>query len=242
MKNQLDYQFILQKLLEIIKITDQILITNFQNLKNKQVFYKDFGKEICTSIDLEIQKILLKNLQEIFPDAKFISEENYENENLFEYKKEKLIFIIDPIDGTSNFVNGLEFFGTSIGIMSFGELIGGIVSAPILKKIFYGIKQIGAFLKNHDFVQNLSEKFLEYNQNQSSKIKNQSKQILSCSSSMMNKINGKASLRMLGSIALSISYCSDLTFDGFICPYCKIWDFAGGIGILKSMNFPCYMK
>jgi fructose-1,6-bisphosphatase/inositol monophosphatase family enzyme len=110
-----------------------------------------------------------------------------------------------------------------------------------LNKVFYGIKDIGSFLKNLR-----TEKIikLEYNENciENNKNKNEKKDLIGCSTIFAKKLKKKISSRIIGSIGISIAYCSDSTFDGFFCPSCKIWDFAGGIGILNSMNFPIFLK
>jgi myo-inositol-1(or 4)-monophosphatase len=239
--SKINHKLIVEKLLEVCKICNQILLKNFQNLQSKDIFYKDSDREICTEFDLEIERTIKKFLSENFKKSKFISEESFDKNDETDFSKEELVFIIDPIDGTSNFVNGLEFFCISIAVMSFGEFIGGIVSAPILGKIFYGIKDIGAFLEDLKCAK--TKKLIFYSDDQQNRQeKNQKKYLIACSFSFANTLRKTISFRILGSIALSISYCSNSVFDGFVCPSCKIWDFAGGIGILNSMNFPIFLK
>jgi myo-inositol-1(or 4)-monophosphatase len=239
----LNKKLILNKILELAEICNQILLKNFKKINLQNIFYKDDYDEICTSIDFEINDLCKEFLQKNFYYANFISEEDPDiiniQKDLHSILKNDLVFIIDPIDGTSNFVNGFELFCFSLGIVSRSEFIGGVVIMPLLNKTIYGIKNIGAFIKNHI----TNEIFDLKIENFDNLIKNQKKYVLSCSSRIQNNILNKTmSFRVLGSIAISIAYCANLIFDGFFGKRCKIWDFAGGVGILNSMNFPIYIK
>jgi myo-inositol-1(or 4)-monophosphatase len=252
----LNRQLILDKLCEIENLVSKPLLNNFEKLINGEVFYKNDQDEIVTQIDLDIEKIVINFLKDSFPDAYFISEETPIEEN--GYHSKELIFIIDPIDGTSNYFYGVEYFSVSIGVMSFGEFIGGIVVAPMLKKVFFGMKDCGAYYKyeslesddsinsNADVCYRYKSNVVEINDILRTKSYHKHKYLIGttypCINLIYNKLSRKVSVRVFGSIALTISYALTGKLDGMITNSAKIWDIAAAIGIANAMGFKFLIK
>ncbi|MFC1750232.1 inositol monophosphatase family protein, partial [Pseudomonadota bacterium] len=92
-------------------------------------------------IDKKSEFFLMHTIEENFPDHGIIAEETGGNDK----KESKYQWIIDPIDGTTNYTHGLEFFSVSIGLQVDGEIIVGVVHAPSLNKTYYAEKGKGAF-------------------------------------------------------------------------------------------------
>jgi len=109
--------------------------------------------------ELAIKKILKKN----FPSHDFLGEETWEHSKVHE---REYLWIIDPIDGTKNFVRQLPFFGTQIALMRKGEIVLGVSNVPVLKELMYAVKGQGAFLNGRkaqvSTVSNFKDAFVCY--------------------------------------------------------------------------------
>ena len=119
----------------------KVLIRDFGEIENLQVSKKG-PRDFVTNSDKKVEQILIKELSK----KKFsvISEEigtinNSDKDN---------IWIIDPIDGTTNFLHGVPHFAISIALMSKNEIISGLVFDPIKNEMFYAEKNNGAFFNN----------------------------------------------------------------------------------------------
>ncbi len=98
--------------------------------------------DLVTEYDKKIQKQLELGLKEIFPEAKFIGEEGSSDE----LSDDGYAFIVDPIDGTTNFVKDYHMSAISVALLKGKEAVAGMVYNPYLDEMFYAIKGQGAFL------------------------------------------------------------------------------------------------
>lgn len=105
---------------------------------------KDGHANFVTEYDARVQKFLIETLKETLPDAHFVGEENGEEQFLPEYEK-GLTFVIDPIDGTSNFMKGYQPSVTSIGLLKDGKPWLGVIYNPFSDQLFSGAAGIGAW-------------------------------------------------------------------------------------------------
>ena len=121
-----------------------ILIKDFREVENLQVSKKGIG-DFVTSADLNSEKTIIKILEKAYPEIKIISEETNPEINLNNHEKK---WIIDPLDGTLNFLHGLPHFAISIALMVNEEIISGIIYDPIKDELFWAEKGVGAFLNN----------------------------------------------------------------------------------------------
>lgn len=97
--------------------------------------------DVVTAADKASEKLILEEIRRLYPTHSILSEESGADLNLGEYR-----WVIDPLDGTTNFSNGLPNFCVSIGIQHKGETIVGVVYAPYLGELFTAAKGMGAFL------------------------------------------------------------------------------------------------
>ena len=109
---------------------------------------------IVTSTDKNLENYLLKSLSDLFPDSQIISEESSENSQI--NNKASLKFIIDPLDGTTNFTNGWPH-SISIGIANNNQLVSGIIYDILSDIIYLGIKDYGVFYCNINDIKNLQK-------------------------------------------------------------------------------------
>jgi myo-inositol-1(or 4)-monophosphatase len=113
---------------------------------------KTIPADFRTKADLESEKAILKILEKEFPDYNIFSEEAGELNKNSEYT-----FIVDPLDGTNNFVLGIPYFSVGIGLMKGTETIFGVVYNPILDNLYFAEKERGAFLNQKKICVNNEE-------------------------------------------------------------------------------------
>ncbi|MBC8500374.1 MAG: inositol monophosphatase [Nanoarchaeota archaeon] len=121
------------------------LIMDFYNKKDPGIIEDKGGfyQNYLTEADQASEKLIFEELKKHFPNYGFIGEETAN-----ESSDKKLVWIVDPIDGTKGFVNKTDQFGVQIGLARNGEVILGVVYLPALKKLFHAKKGKGAFLND----------------------------------------------------------------------------------------------
>lgn len=108
--------------------------------KTFEVKQKDDQGDLVTNLDLEIEKYLISEIKQNYPDFDIVSEEFNTNNKVSEN-----CFIIDPIDGTINFANGLPLWGTQIACVKNGETVASVINLPKLGELYWADKS-GAYL------------------------------------------------------------------------------------------------
>ena len=121
----------------------KILIRDFGEIEKLQVSKKS-PSDFVTNSDLKVEKIIIQELEKARPNFSFISEEKGIKIN----KDKNNTWIIDPIDGTINFLHGIPHFAISIALKSNNEIVSGLIFDPIKDEMFYAEKNNGAFLNN----------------------------------------------------------------------------------------------
>ena len=119
------------------------LIRDFGELENLQISMKGPG-DFVTHADKRTEQILVDELSKARPGYGFLGEEG----GVTEGKDKSHRFIIDPIDGTTNFMHGIPHFAISIGLEREGQMVAGIIFNPITDDLYYAEKGHGAFLNN----------------------------------------------------------------------------------------------
>ena len=206
----------------------RVLIRDFGEIENLQVSTKGPG-DFVTSSDRKIEKILIDELQKAHPDYGIITEET----GVINKSNIKNRWIIDPIDGTMNFMNGIPQFAISIGYEEDGEIKCGVIFNPILNEMFCAEKGNGAFLNNSRIRVSKKNKIKDAllvtgGPKGESKIR---KEIYS---EYINVSNNVSNIRKFGSAALDIAYVACGRFDGYWQREINYWDIAAGIVILKE--------
>ena len=101
-----------------------------------------------TEADLEADDLISNSIRRTFPDDIYISEEANSNHVIDNLDHQRAVWVIDPLDGTTNFSLGLEYWGVSLARLVDGWPVEGVVYFPLLDEIFVGHKDTGAFLNN----------------------------------------------------------------------------------------------
>ena len=121
----------------------KILIRDFGEIEKLQVSRKG-PSDFVTNSDLKTEKIIIEELKKAKPNYSIISEENGIENN----KDRNNTWIIDPIDGTINFLHGVPHFAISVALKSNEEIVSGLIFDPIKNEMFYAEKDSGAFFNN----------------------------------------------------------------------------------------------
>ena len=189
------------------------LIRDFGEIEKLQVSVKG-PKDFVSNADLKAEKIIIEELKKARPYYSIISEEDGSENN----KDKDHTWIIDPIDGTTNFLHGVPHFAISIALKYGNEIISGLIYDPIKDEMFYAEKDSGAFFNNQRI--RVSKK----------------KELNSClfATGGVAKNEVDLPLRKSGSAALDIAYVAAGRYDGYFQNGLNLWDIAAGIIILKE--------
>ena len=204
------------------------LIRDFGEIENLQVSSKGPG-DFVTSADKRTEKILIDELQKAHSDYGIVTEET----GIINKSNTKNRWIIDPIDGTMNFLNGIPQFAISIGYEEDGEIKCGVIFNPIMNEMFCAEKGNGAYLNNSRIRVSKKKKISDAllvtgGPKGSSKIKDE------IFSEYINVSKNVSNVRKFGSAALDIAYVACGRFDGYWQRELNYWDIAAGIIILKE--------
>ncbi|WP_435166787.1 inositol monophosphatase family protein [Candidatus Pelagibacter bacterium nBUS_28] len=189
------------------------VIRDFGEVEKLQVSKKG-PYDFVTKTDKNVEKILIEELSKAKKNYSFLSEEigsiiNKDKEN---------IWIIDPIDGTTNFLHGIPHFAICIALESNKEIISGLIFDPIKNEMFFAEKNKGAFLNNHRLrVSN----------------KNSIEDCLFSSNHEGVKFSN-LNMRYTGCAALDLAYVASGRLDGFFHNNINLWDVAAGKIIVEE--------
>ena len=209
------------------------LIRDFGEIENLQVSEKGPG-DFVTSADKRTEKVLIDELQKSHPEYGIVTEES----GIINKSNTKNRWIIDPIDGTMNFLNGVPQFAISIGYEEEGEIKSGVIFNPIINEMFCAEKGNGAYLNNSRIRVSNKKKIKDAllvtgGPKSSSKIKDK------IFSEYINVSKNVSNVRKFGSAALDMAYVACGRFDGYWQRELNYWDIAAGIIILKEAGGYC---
>jgi len=189
------------------------LIRDFGEVEKLQVSTKG-PTDFVSNADLKAEKIIIEELKKARPYYSIISEEDGSEIN----KDKNNTWIIDPIDGTTNFLHGVPHFAISIALRSGNEIVSGLIYDPIKDEMFYAEKENGSFFNNQRI--------------RVSKKRDLNSCLFATGGISKNDIN--LQYRISGSAALDMAYVSAGRYDGYFENNLSLWDIAAGIIILKE--------
>ena len=191
----------------------KVLIRDFGEVEKLQVSIKG-PSDFVSNADTKAENIIIKELIKTKKNYSIIGEECGSIKN----KDTDNVWIIDPIDGTTNFLHGIPHFAISIALKSNNEIVSGLIYDPIKDEMFYAEKNNGAFFNNKRI--KVSRK----------------KEIKNClfATGGKDKIGVNLSTRKSGSAALDMAYVAAGRYDGYFQNNLNLWDIAAGIIIIKE--------
>jgi len=191
----------------------KLLIRDFGELENLQVSSKG-PSDFVTNSDKKVEKIIIEELTKSRKKFSILSEEIGEIKN----SDKENCWIVDPIDGTTNFLHGIPHFAISIALKTNEEIVSGLIFDPIKNEIFYAEKNNGAYFNNQRI--RVSKK----------------KKLDEClfATGGKDEIDSSLNIRKSGSAALDMAYVGAGRYDGYFQKNLNIWDIAAGIIIVKE--------
>lgn len=218
---------ILNGLLQTLQKAREVLMEYFRN-RNFYVKEKKHN-HLVTEADLKVEEILKVELPKILPQAQFLGEET-SNEKLPEAD---LIWIVDPLDGTTNFVKGFPVFSISVGLFKDQKPYLGAICDVYNNNYYYASLSNGSYLNNERIfcscTTDFSEAFI------ATGFPYADFSMLNVYMSVFEELTGKIrGIRRAGSAALDIAWTAQGIFDGFFEYGLKIWDIAAGTIIAKE--------
>lgn len=184
--------------------------------------------DLVSYVDKETEKKLVAGLSQILPEAGFITEEG-----TIEQTDKKLRWVIDPLDGTTNFLHGLPTYSISIALLDGEEILLGVVYEMNLKECFYAWKDGGAYCNGkrikasgiHTLKESLVATGFPYS------LLGRQDAYFEILKNMTMESHG---LRRLGSAAIDLAYVACGRFEGYFEFNLHIWDIAAGILLVKE--------
>ena len=193
----------------------KVIIRDFGELEKLQVSKKG-PKDFVTKTDKRVEKILIEELTKSKKNYSFITEETGKITN----KNENIFWVIDPIDGTTNFLHGIPHFAISVALQIEGEITTGLIFDPIKNEIFYGEKNSGSYFNNNRIrVSNKS---------------NIEECLFASNNEGVKSIYPRLNLRNTGCAALDLAYVGCGRFDGYFHNKINLWDIAAGKIIIEE--------
>ena len=194
-------------MIKAVEKASKSVIRDFGELEKLQVSKKG-PMDFVTKTDRHVEKILIEELTKAKKNYSIISEEIGEIKN----KDQDNLWIIDPIDGTTNFLHGIPHFAICIALKSNKEIVSGLVFDPIKDEMFFSEKNKGTFLNNQRLRvsnKNSLDECLFSSNNEGVKFSN-------------------LNMRCSGSASLDLAYVASGRLDGYFQNKINIWDVAAG--------------
>jgi len=205
----------------------QYILKEGQDFDRRHIEYKGTNN-LVSYVDKEAEKKLVAELSNLLPEAGFITEED-----TVEQKEKELMWVIDPIDGTTNFLHNLPVFSVSVGLLRHKKPVLGVIYDPSRDESFTATVDAPAALNGEPIqvspVQDLGHSLMAtgfpyYNFEKM-------QQYLDIIAGFMQHSHG---LRRMGSAAIDLAYVACGRFEGFFEYNLKPWDVAAGVLIVKQ--------
>ena len=223
-----NFEDILRQALPICRIAAAFIKQNVGGVSQEQVVEKD-KNSLVSFVDEGAEKILVEGLSAILPEAGFITEENTVSQ-----EKKSSMWIIDPLDGTSNFLFGIPFFCVSVALFAEDDLQVGIIISVMNDEEFTAVKGQGAYLNGEpihvtdadDLSKVLTATGFPYN--------NREYLDRTHFPAMHYFLIRSKGLNRLGSAALDLAYVASGRFGLYFEGWINAWDVAAGIVLVRE--------
>lgn len=196
-------------------------------LADIQIEEKD-RNSLVSYVDKTAENMLVEGLQKLLPDAGLITEEETEDITGREWE-----WIIDPLDGTTNFLYGIPAYSVSVGLRHNGKLLAGIVYEINKNELFYAWQGGGAFMNNQAISVSKRPKLEQCLMATGFPYADYS-MVPGYLKTLEDLMRGTRGLRRLGSAAVDLAYVACGRFDGFFEYSLSPWDVAGGAVLVEE--------
>jgi len=213
--------------LKAAKKAGQYILKNFHQVKNKDIKTKGGFAGLATKVDKTAEKIIKKIITEKFPNHNILGEESGQT-----HKKSDYTWVVDPLDGTHNYLMGSPLFCTAIALTYKNEVILGVIYAPYLKELYWAEKGKGAYLNNKKI--QVSQK-RAVNKSIFYFCHGYQKKHVKKALEIYSKLKMRAlDVRQLGAGGIETSWVAAGRAEGFVIPGGKPWDIAPGILLVRE--------
>jgi myo-inositol-1(or 4)-monophosphatase len=229
----MNYELICNKVISIVKLTGNFIRKEAMQFDVQKIKYKGLN-DMVSYVDKTAEQKLVQNLEKLIPDAGFITEEKTINRIGKTYT-----WIIDPLDGTTNFIHGIPAYGISVALYEDGLPVMGVVYELNRGEMFYSYKGGPALMNkkeikvssNPDLKSSLLATGFPYYQF------DKQEKYLKLLAEMMQKSHG---VRRIGAAAIDLVYTACGRFDAFFEYNLQQWDFAAGCFIVQQAGGAVY--
>jgi myo-inositol-1(or 4)-monophosphatase len=223
----MNYSGLTESVIELSKTTGAFLKSKMGMLHEGMIETKG-QMDFVTDIDKQSEKILLDGLARLIPEAGFIAEEG-----TYTHKGERFNWIVDPIDGTTNFIHGAYPFSISIALMEQDELVIGVIYEPIHDECFSAFKDGPARL-NGKTIHTSTRETLSRSLIATGFPYTDFTMLDAYMESLRDLMGCTHGVRRLGSAAMDLAYLACGRYDGFWEYHLKPWDIAAGTIIIRQ--------
>ncbi len=205
------------------------LLSNYKIVRNGKV--KTVKGDIYTKADLESEKIIISAIKEKFPDHKILSEESGLTGNL--RNNNEYTWLVDPLDGTSNFAAGISLWGTSIALLKGNKLIVSAIYLPVLNELYWAEKGKGSFLGDSKISVNKEKDFYNFifSCKGVARQKDDHQKILGL---FKNFVKFSNSPRIFGSVVVVLTHIASGSISINLSWKLSPWDVAAGILLVEE--------
>lgn len=225
----MDLQSINLEVVDLCRSVAAFIRTESENFDRVHIEQKEKFNNLVSYVDKEAERKLVSTLQKILPQGNFITEEGTVEQS----KTNEYNWIIDPLDGTTNFLHGLPVYAISIGLIHKQETILGVVYDIVHDESFHAVKNASAYCNDRvirvSVAQTLSESLLATGFPYHNFGK--AEEYLDIIKTFLDKTHG---IRRLGSAAMDLAYVASGRLDGFFEYNLNAWDVAAGALIVKQ--------
>ncbi len=218
---------ILPTVISIAKEAGQFLTSELKNISQSDIESKA-EHDFVTYVDKASEKFLIKELSKVLPEAAFVAEESQSQQ-----KTNRFCWIVDPLDGTTNFIHGLPAYCVSIALTDNNQEILGVIYEPNLNECFSAHTESGAFL--NDKPMHVSETLKVFDSFIATGFPSRDYSRLEEYMQLFRRLLfDTQGIRRLGSAALDMAYVACGRFDAFYEYGLCAWDVAAGSLLVKQ--------
>ena len=207
------------------KKAGKILSRDFGEIENLQIQSKSLG-DFVTNADLKVEEVLIHTLKYYYPSASFITEEKGRIEG------ERETIVIDPIDGTSNFIHGIPLVAIVIGKIVNKEITDGIIYNPILDEFFWTSKGKGAWCNNKRL--RVSKRDILADSVIGIGIPHANRTYENYLDEIEQITTKCSGLRRMGAAAIDLAYVASGKLDAFWERNLNLWDVSSGVLLVRE--------
>ncbi len=223
----MDLQNFVQTAKEAAVLGGYILKENFKKIKREDVEYKS-KKDFVTYVDKLSEERIKNFILSVYPDHSFLGEE----EGISGSKNSEYRWIVDPLDGTKNYINGFEIFAVSVALEKDNEIIAGAIYIPMLDKLYWAGRGLGAYMNGTKI--SVSDRPADMAVIATGFPFRHQEEIDIYLKAFREAMITFSAVRRPGAAAVDLAMTAEGIFDGFFEMKLSVWDIAAGVLLVEE--------